>query len=355
MKTKLLTLKKNAWHYKLIKILFGRIVGDPSKFTNFCPYGWLLVLGVIISPIALPIVGIRRLIDNWYNSIIDKIADNLDPVIAIELLPYNYWNWCDIAGEGVQDFDTYKTNKFKKKNWGKILNRWAEKNNIPSDQIYDHLKKYKSERQKYISNLINEEDIRSRKKMEAINKERDRLKKISNILLPITNSLGKIRSFFTIKDTSQLIKIAKRISGVFITLLIAFIAYFFLSLIVSAIVFISINWESASIGIYGILSAFILVCLICGIYKLSIYTVNNVKLPTWIYHISLGFYYPVKYTIWYPGYFLFYCFIWKLVCVSILWGILKGFWKGFVKSTGVFGEYLSKDYGDTCPGIEWKD
>lgn len=42
------TLKKNSWHVKLMKEIWGYTHRD---FPNMCPYFWLSIFNVLISPI----------------------------------------------------------------------------------------------------------------------------------------------------------------------------------------------------------------------------------------------------------------------------------------------------------------
>jgi ABC-type multidrug transport system fused ATPase/permease subunit len=46
------SFKKNAWHAKLMKYIWGF---ESKEFTHMCPYFWLSVFNVIISPLFLPI------------------------------------------------------------------------------------------------------------------------------------------------------------------------------------------------------------------------------------------------------------------------------------------------------------
>jgi hypothetical protein len=47
-------LKKDSWHFRLQRFVFGR---QPT-YSNFCPYFWLTIFCVIISPILFPAVGL---------------------------------------------------------------------------------------------------------------------------------------------------------------------------------------------------------------------------------------------------------------------------------------------------------
>lgn len=51
--------KKNAWHAKLMKRVWGY---DPEDFRNMCPYFWLSVVNVVCLPLILVIAGFIVLI-----------------------------------------------------------------------------------------------------------------------------------------------------------------------------------------------------------------------------------------------------------------------------------------------------
>ena len=80
---------------------------------------------------------------------------------------------------------------------------------------------------------------------------------------------------------------------------------------------------------------------------------NNITL--WWFRPFTFLYSVGKYLVFYPLYFIFVSFLWKLVIVNIIWGIIQGFGTTLIQSTGIFGEYFSKTKGDYCPGIEWED
>lgn len=45
-------LKKNAWHMKLMTYIWGL---KHYHFSHLCPYFWLSIFNVIISPVFLPV------------------------------------------------------------------------------------------------------------------------------------------------------------------------------------------------------------------------------------------------------------------------------------------------------------
>jgi len=47
-------LSKKSWHYKLMKFTFGEKM---IPMYNFCPYFWMCILAIIISPFVIPIKG----------------------------------------------------------------------------------------------------------------------------------------------------------------------------------------------------------------------------------------------------------------------------------------------------------
>ncbi len=65
------TLKKKSWHHYLMEFLWGLTY---KNFPNMCPYFWLTVVNVIISPIAVPIWAIIKLIIRLDNTFTEHRA-----------------------------------------------------------------------------------------------------------------------------------------------------------------------------------------------------------------------------------------------------------------------------------------
>lgn len=70
-------LKKNAWHSKLIKWVYGF---DHTDFTHMCPYFWLNALTILILPLIIVFFILRKIII----SIVSQINKAFDRIIEKE-------------------------------------------------------------------------------------------------------------------------------------------------------------------------------------------------------------------------------------------------------------------------------
>jgi len=93
------TLSKNSWHFKLQSKIFGK----PPFLDNFCPYFWLTIFCVIISPFVcvgflafklftLLYFVLDRLILSPINWVLGAIEDNIcEPIIVNKYKSFSDW------------------------------------------------------------------------------------------------------------------------------------------------------------------------------------------------------------------------------------------------------------------------
>src|ERR1035438_2391936 len=91
-----ITLSKKSWHYQLQKATFRSSTPD---FQSFCPYFWITIFCLIISPLTL----LFYMFIMWPLDIFDKLVswpalneyiDKLDDSYLVDLLGYEYeYNW----------------------------------------------------------------------------------------------------------------------------------------------------------------------------------------------------------------------------------------------------------------------
>lgn len=92
-------LSKKAWHYKLMSATFA---GDPPKLWSFCPYFWLTIFCMLVSPITLfvylvgvwPVRGMMSFYNSKAMQRFDAWLDKLDERRYGELLedPYELYS-----------------------------------------------------------------------------------------------------------------------------------------------------------------------------------------------------------------------------------------------------------------------
>jgi hypothetical protein len=367
-KTKLINLSSDAWHYKLIKFMFGWCLPDPKKLRNLCPYFWLLIASLVLVSFVMPIYLIfiilrwvintlANIIEKMIESFIDNWLNGLSEIQALDLYYHNE--------------DLVKKPFFSKKySTYSLLERWAIKHNIDikKNKVGEYLEKFQEARIKELernreirTEIIKKQEIEQAKKRIKNQRNRELMDKFfSSIFTPFK----KIKLSST--NFNQVIKITKATLGVILTTILIVLLFFVVHIFSLLVMLIISVWNGAAVlgflwlvlkcMTFGILSAVIIYL----IYFLVCYFIDKKRegklsskwLTPFVYFGTI-IYKICKYFIWYPIYFIFVAFFYKFFILKLLWGILKGFGKGLVKFTGIFGEYFSATKGDYCPGIEW--
>jgi hypothetical protein len=379
-KAKLIKLSANSWHYKLIKFWFGKAVKEPKNIKNLCPYFWMMMGALLITPLAGPFYliysGVRfvlrmiaKLFNKFLDSKINKWINSISDVEAWDLFFYAGYDTKLIERPGFvagkRDYD--------------LLKIWAAKKGIDvndkkfESKIEKYFEKIKAERALRIAERqkIDSEESNIRWKKSEAKRNRDlkikeTLDSVFQSILEPFRKIGKSISKPKV-NMGSVIKIAKRVTGFIITAILMFLMFFVVQGITWVIMAISSVWNTGSVvsALLFLLKWGGIIVLLLGViigiaYLISIAKIQYTKGKiSWWYapfiYIGLGVWYLVKYMILYPGYFIFVSCIWKFFAVGVIWGILKGLGKGFLKFTGIFGEYFSGSYGDYCPGISWEE
>jgi len=365
-KLKLVTLKKDAWHAKLLRYMFGSDFNDPTDMLNLCPYFWLLIAAMLLVPFKVVLYEIPKFI--------------FKPLIAyIDFMTESY----------VQDFtieDYYKHQVMEYYIFGKDVKASLEQ--IPwymSKRKFNRLKK-EAER-KYISKTGGEawKEMRAardnvRKRLEELRnnriyKKREAKKQLKNNFSDMFESITEnvqdffdniaefFKNMFSFNNSAKIIKTTKNIVGGIVGLGLAALTYLFVHCIVYIIMELIGIWDWTTAG-WAFL--FIAAAILFGyIITLTSRAINNLKqkvangadywfinLPIWLYEkIAAPF---VLYLIIVPVKFIFFTVLWQILCYNIIWGGIKGIGKGLVSFGGIFGEYFGSSYTDYCPGIEWE-
>ncbi len=75
-------LSTRSWHYKLVKFILGSAAPTPTNMHNLCPYFWLLVFSILITPIWGPL----KLIARGFANIIATVGEFVDRLYRYLLL-----------------------------------------------------------------------------------------------------------------------------------------------------------------------------------------------------------------------------------------------------------------------------
>lgn len=376
-KIKLITLSTNSWHYKLIKFMFGKVIPKPEKLQNLCPYFWILVASLIFLPITGPFILIGKMIKYAYNYFYKMWERSLEAKTIEWTKKLSTVDAYDLYDNKNNYYDHYLikrpsfTNKYSTRT---ILKLWAQSQDIAIDEngeweytvekmLIKHKEAYKQACEK--ENEANE--ARRKKNVENELKAAARREKLYNSFSFVTSFFKSIRSMFVFEDYTAIIKASRKIVGLLITAILSVASFFVVHTILFVIMWVIQIWDWYVIGRILIAEGFSLsvLAIIFGIlwcgYKLITYIIakreeGNVSgFISLLVYPAIGISYVFKYLIYYPLFFIFVSFIYKLIIIDILWGILKGFGVGLVRSTGIFGKYFGATKSDYCPGVEWKD
>ena len=386
-KVKLTKLTTNAWHYRLIKFVWGNTLPDPKSIHNFCLYFWVLVATAIISIFVVPVKLLLNLnaycygkFWKWLDAKVaeeTKVwAENLTDEAAYELYETYYWDSTIRRDNHKKDSEV----KIPKSIDGKltvfqVMQMWALKRgmDVNSPKYCDNLeKKLRKNKEKYQKaekkkrnerNRLYQLEIEREERQRARDKRiRERMDSIASIFKPLKNLKPTIK----FKNYAQIAKMGKRLMGVILTGVVAVITYGIVQCLTLLIGFIIKSWNGPVVGnfflqvLYVLIGIIVIVAISYGITRIVRYAKERyqdhdeivwyVKPFVWL---ALGLYTVGKYILYYPLYFIFVSFLWKLVCVGFFWGIIKGFGVAIAKFGGIFGEYFGASYTDYCPGINW--
>jgi len=332
----LLTLESDSMLCTMIKFVFGI---DVTKISNLCPIFWLGVASIFcIIPVSLFRIIVFPF--KWVRKKYKKYIQNKIEKIAAKITPEELYIWYDSS----------------------ISRSYIQKKyNIKKEDIFREIYKISMKlRGKNIYETFTEEEEASARKLlneiwtqyyDAQDREFEQKAKKKEILQKLNNLLPTIKMKpMNTTNLSGLIKITKFITGICLTILLGCVLWTMIS-ILSYFVILLCDTFYIWIAPTTIILMSILMSILFGIgINILLYRIKEYQLPKWIQPIKSF----LMYVLYYPIYFLFISFLWKFIVVGFLYGILKGFWRGLVSSTGIFGQYFGSAYTDYCPGVIWK-
>jgi hypothetical protein len=390
-KPKLMIVSLKSWHYKLMKYVLGDNTPTPKNMQNGCPYFWLLVLSMFVSPFVALWRGIISLIKvilyatAWcLEAFVNMWIRNVDDIIAYDIY-YRGSKQMPKTAKIYFDKNEYKFFEY-------FINERYNINREISPEAYETKKKELGIRweewQREVSEKRRLERIESEKRYSEmlirVAKEEARKKEWEARISPIKESfegfftsIGKaVNSFKLTADWKVLIRRTKQVVGAIITLIVLGCAYVVVNALAS-ILTILIDWSIENWLFYLVILGLVVVAgigyllfIVIGSWLQSVINRYLKGRKIWYIEPLIKFVWtPIKYGVKYCGYvllyllwiplkFIFYTVLWEIVLVNLGvygWKLLKKFGKGLANSTGVFGEYFGASYSDYCPGIEWTD
>lgn len=380
---KLIELSEDSWHYKLMLWFLGDNTPKPSNTFNFCRYFWILMFClVILVPIAGPFKLLYNLIiriaDFIYDYIVSASVKGLEKWI-IKLDAYTAFL---IYAEGTYDYLPKKYKKIPGVNRDVILADWAkeayglnwfdvddrEKIKIELIKIHDERKKLNADRDKKRAEENRKAELKEQKREELINKINKKLSFLSTGWDKLITFINKIVDL----DFTTMIKVAKKVTGVLITLVFLVLSYFVvnyltLGLIATGVLIISI-WKLLFQITLGIVIGVIISFLVFKLINYISSKIEDIRIKyknggsVWyIQVLYLIIIKPLYYLIYKPLYwivliplnFIFNHLLWRFLCLKVFKSFGIWIWTGIKNFTGIFGDYFSASKKDYCPGIKW--
>jgi len=349
-------LNTKTWHYKLIKFVLRDAAPTPQNMHNLCPYFWLLVFSMLVSPL----VGVGVLIWKIVGSTFYKFEEWVDELL-IEPTAKSWFNgledlevnqlWTDdksiprivfksSLGKNQHGYEVGRgdiVNMWFKKRFGESIYKTDDKGNEFTYDNTDKFKEWDNTWWKKRQDLANEA-------YEAREKRRQNVEKIQ------TN----------VQSWKNIIKWTKRVVGSIITLIGLTITYFVVNILGRGLLWCIENFNGPLIGNIFMYFGIVLVgmALIAGlIYVLRLWVIYVAQKGLTLWYAK-AIYYPLFYLVYIPLKFVFADFIYTIILVNIYFGTIagaKGIWNGLLGFTGIFGEYFGASYTDYCPGIDWEE
>jgi len=363
-------LSTRSWHYKLIRFILGSAAPTPQNMHNLCPYFWLLVFSMLVTPVVVPL----KLVWKVFVWLLEGFANFVERVLVIPA--------CESYEENLSDLDLYQIIEWDMK----IKKIYAVYNKIDNDYSYerkqtaykiwekrhgsqvfgeggggmysrnytDEFIEWATEMQKEYEMVQAEARKRREEKREAQLEYEEKMSQFRDGM----DALGdRISDFFkNMKSWKNIIKWTKRIVGLIVTGALLVATYFIVNFIGRGILWLVEHWDWEVVGILGLvilgLAVFIGVILLL---RAFVFYVAEHGMKLWIVKII---YWPLYIFVWWPLKIVFYHFLVQLIAINAWFFIRRGarlVWGSILGFLGIFGEYFGASYTDYCPGIEWDE
>ncbi len=359
-------LSTKKWHYKLVKFILGRMAPTPQNMHNLCPYFWLLVFSILVTPVYGPlkllVMGFGKGLDGLAN-LMDKYliipaadawGDKLTDLDAWQILSWDY-EIKKIYRTVYGDDDNFMNKeKFVYDWWRKEHKKKVFKNEKEGQTYGDYTKAFDDwyETCRVEANRITEE-ARAAKEAEQAKKQNyeNKMRKFRNNTDAFFENLrDKVQSWKTI------IRWTKRTLGLIVTLAGLVGLYFVVNFAGRGVLWLIDSWDWHTAGVAGItlagLGTLVGICWLLSLWMKYVEAKGALN----IWYIKILYYLTA--IVWWPLKLVFYRFLWQLVCVNGWFFIKRAarmVWRSILGFLGIFGEYFGASYSDYCPGIDWDE
>lgn len=359
-------LSTKKWHYKLVQFILGGLAPTPQNMHNLCPYFWLVIFSMMVTPVYGPLkliaLGFAKGLDTMAN-LMDKYliipaadawGDKLTDLDAWQILSWDYEikkiyrtvygdndNWMD-KERFVYDWwrTTYKKKVFANEKEGQTYGKYTKGFESWYDACREEADRIGAEAR---ANKLAEQE----KKQRYENKMR--------------NFRDNTDAFFDdlrdkIYSWKSIIKWTKRTLGLIVTVAGLVGVYFIVNFAGRGVLWLVENWNwdtfVTAMIVLASLGAGIGIVWLLGLWIKYIEAKGALN----IWYIKLLYYLTM--IVWWPCKVIFYRFLWQLVLVNLWFFIKRGarlVWGSILGFLGIFGEYFGASYSDYCPGIDWEE
>lgn len=361
-KMKLMVLTENAWHFRLIKFVFGQIIPDPTVIFNGCAYFWVTIGALIMFPfvsafklIAYPF----KLMNKFFKSFIYNLYESsITSAVNKKQFKHLYDSEYKDTGYTVLNKLLYGRS-YSIRVHNELLRKKLTDAGYIDESTDSNYEMYSKLYHLYYTAAKDYEINYSKK---TTPKPPSKISQWLDSAAKITPKMPSFKKISLIpKNYGKIVLYTQRFVALLFTIFVASGVATIVSLLTSMIAWVYLIWDTAAIlsvlanvalVLLGVLIAIAFVLLLVYlISKFRAYLLESK--PTWYTKLILGIIGIYKWTIEYPLRFIVLVIIWKWIIYQFLWGIVRGFISATMIAISICSEYFSFEYKAFCPGIEW--
>lgn len=351
-----------SWHFRLMQYVLGDVAPTAENMHNLCPYFWLLIFALLISPVFIPIKlvssGISKIIrligDIIYDTTIiptaKKWEDSLTDFEVYSIYNHDievskFWNK---MYQYENDGDTIYRNDFVRDWWEKKYEKSSYHHDGSWTGNSDEFNNWIDENAKKRDELLEETNTITQKRKQF---KKSFSEKSSCVIGNIDNLYNKLSNYMS--KWTNIIKWTKRFVGLAITTIGLIATFFIVNFLGRGVLWIidNITMEFSLTMLYVIIGFGILVITTVVLSRWMDYMKEH---GTKLWYVKI-LYVLTRYIIYWPLRIIFYDVLWNFVIINIVLGIIaiaKITWGTIIGFSGIFGEYAGASYSDYCPGLD---
>lgn len=397
---KLMKVSMKSWHYRLMKYILGSNTPTPQTMQNGCPYFWLLVFCMLVSPFVVAFQAFLTFLMGFpyiFYKVIELFADitlMFFPEERVAQVERNGWPgyYNDVPVIAKAHFKHSKRSfaeTFIRIRYGISKDKDPEKYAAKLEELEAKRLAHEDARRE-AQRLKNERELEEDRRQAELariryQKQQERKRKSEEFWRPFNLQMEKIGNSISAAMTfdykkSPIIKRTKQFIGFLVSLIVlggtvcaVVCISWFLNVLIDGLGYVFVNYWAYilyGLGFLGLLAVFVGICYVIFNWIQGVIQKYKIGKTVWyvdgllyitaypVKYLILGLWYLVYYVIYIPVKFIFYDVLYSYVLVPLgtfVWGLMKAFGGIVLGSIGIFGEYFGASKKDYCPGIEWVD